>query len=240
MRRRRRTGKQRQQGGWGGLQSVWCKREREGGIVEERRRRADEADRVLEVWWTCEFHVWSEPTVKVTGEFGLHWNSLWFTVLRESSPGVDLRRCWTRYERCQNIQLSKQLKLLPAHLIPVLVSRWLLEALCEASAGSEKVRRRNSYLQMASRWWDHDDLLSSPPGSSWYDSHRDLPDYYLSLKPSWAQPRYSLQLLLFAIIVKATDKERFSPHSFCRGSKKKKNPTPAILSIQVVLPQSSL
>lgn len=62
-------------------------------------------------------------------------------------------------------------------------SRWLLEAFCEASAGSEKVRRRKSYLQMASRWWDHDNLLFCPPGSSWYDSHRDLPDYYLSSFP---------------------------------------------------------
>lgn len=56
---------------------------------------------------------------------------------------------------------------------------WLEGALCEASAGSERLQRRNSYLQMASRWWDHDYLLFSPPGSSWYDSHRDLPDYYL-------------------------------------------------------------
>lgn len=151
--------------------------------MEERRRWTDEADRVLEVWWTCEFHVSSEPTIKVTGEFGLHWNSLWFTVLRESSPGEKMLNQRWEMPKCTVIKAAEA-PFCSSHpgvrSKSSAASQWLLEALCEASAGSEKVRRRKSYLQMASRWWDHDDLLFSPPGSSWYDSHRDLPDYYLS------------------------------------------------------------
>lgn len=79
--------------------------------------------------------------------------------------------------------------------------------------------RRNSRLQMASWWWDHHDLLSSPPGCSWCDSQRSAwPDYYLaapllSLKPSWARSRLLISAAFIAFVVKAADEENFSPHS---------------------------
>lgn len=103
--RRRRTEKQRQQGGWGGLQSVWCKRER--GRVEERENWSDEADGVLELWWTCDLHVSAELTIKVTGEICLCWNILWF-------PNVLLKSCsWGWLERCRKVGWSMWLKLQP-------------------------------------------------------------------------------------------------------------------------------
>lgn len=79
--------------------------------------------------------------------------------------------------------------------------------------------RRNPCPQMASGWWDHHGLLSSPPGCSCYDSQRSAwPDYYLaapllSLKPSRARSCLLISAAFIAFIVKAADKENFSPRS---------------------------
>lgn len=90
--RRRRTEKQRQQGGWGGLQSVWCKRER--GRVEERE---------LVRWgWRCPGTLVNLRSClcRLTGEFCLCWNILWF-------PNVLLDSCtWGWLESCRKVRWS--------------------------------------------------------------------------------------------------------------------------------------
>lgn len=196
---RRRTEKQRQQGGWGGLQSVWCKRER--GRVEERESWSDEADGVLELWWTCALRVSAERTVKLTGEFWLCWNILWF-------PNVLLKSCsWGWLESCREVGRL-------AEAAAFLITSKVKAVFREARTGSEEKFMAADGLSVVGSPWSA--VLDA--AAIWLTQRSAWPDYYLSapllsLKPSRARSRLLISAGFIAPLVKTTDKEKRGPHS---------------------------